>query len=212
MLFLKYNLSEKERIMKKFLALFLILIMTAAVAPINAFAEESKEVTYIEINLDPGIAGKSPADYRDFLTVSGEGVELGSGDYFKTTYLENVNGFAFSKEAETLEEGVHYKSWFNVYPKEGYTLSGNMDFEIIKFYIHRSTGTVEGSASYTPCELTVDGTAEYYQIMIEYTVEEQEPEGFAKIIKAISDFFLAIAEFFTETLIQPIADLFMKRK
>ena len=32
---------------------------------------------------------------------------------------------------------------------------------------------------------------------------------FEKIGQAISDFFLAIATFFTETFIQPIADLFM---
>lgn len=196
--------------MKKFLGLFLALIMTTAIAPVNAFAEESKEVTCIEINLDPGIAGKSPADYRDFLTVSGEGVALGSEDYFKTTYLENINGFGVPKEADVFEDGVHYKSWFNVYPKDGYALSANIDFEIIRFYIHRSDGTVEGSASYTPCGLTVDGTAEYYQIMIEYTVDEQEPEGFAKITHAISQFFNAIATFFTETFIQPIEDLFMK--
>lgn len=156
------------------------------------------------------IAGKSPADYRDFLTVSGEGVELGSEVYFKTTYIKNNDGFGYPREAEVFEEGVSYTSVFYVYPKDGYTLSPNTNFEIIKFYIHRSTGTVEGSASYAPCGDKGDGTAEYYQIMIHYTAEAQEPAGLARIPYAISQFFLAIATFFTETFIQPIADLFMK--
>lgn len=201
--------------MKKIVSVLLALLMITAAAPLNAFAEETKEITYIEINLDPKIAGKTPADYREFLTVSGEGVVLGSEDYFRTTYLENVNGFGYTREAEVFEEGVRYTSVFNVYPKEGYTLIMDTGVVPIQYNIHRSNGTVEGSASYLSCEgIFCDNIdyamAEHYHITINFTAEAQEPEGFAKISHAISQFFLAIATFFTETFIQPIVDLIEK--
>lgn len=197
--------------MKKFLSLILAILMVTAIVPLNAFAEEAKKAAgNIEIYLDPKIAGKSPAEYREFITVSGEGVELGAEDYFETTHSINNSGFEEIIKTEVFEEGERYTSVFYIYPQEGYVLDGIIEPVALKYYVHRSTGTVEGSAYCVPCVVDGDGNAEYYRVLIHYTAEAQEPTGFARISYVISQFFLSIADFFTETFIEPIADLIMK--
>lgn len=56
----------------------------------------------------------------------------------------------------------------------------------------------------------IDELEGVYIIRITYEVEAQEPTGIARIPFLIGKFFDAIATFFTETFIQPIADLIMK--
>ena len=73
--------------MKKIISLILALIMTMAIAPISSFAYSyPKPVENIEITIDPKIAGKTPAEFADFLTVSGEGVV-----FDETTFKNHIN-------------------------------------------------------------------------------------------------------------------------
>lgn len=194
--------------MKKTISLILALVMIMAVAPLNAFAiEPDKVIGNIEITLDPKIAGKTPADCGEFLTVGGEGVTYDKTK-FKATYTEGH--FNNVVEAEVFEEGKTYTSILYLYPAEGYILPYYTDNMIIKYNILRSTGEVE-AGYYLSAEGYGDGeTAEYYKMTISYTAEAQEPTGIARIPFLIGKFFEAIATFFTETFIQPIADLIMK--
>ncbi len=194
--------------MKKITALILAFIMIMAVAPLNASAvEPDKIVESIEITIDPKIAGKTPADCAEFLTVGGEGVTYDKSQ-FKATYTEGH--FNNVKEAELFEEGTIYSSVIYIYPAEGYILPYYTENVDIKYNILRSSGTSEAGYYITAENLYDDELAEYYKILIQYTVEAQEPTGIARIPFLIEKFFDAIAVFFTETFIQPIADLIMK--
>ncbi len=193
--------------MKKITALILALIMIMAVAPLNAFAiEPDKVVGNIEITIDPKIAGKTPADCGEFLTVGGDGITYDKSK-FKATYTEGH--FNNVVEAEVFEEGKTYSSVIYVYAEEGYILSCSQ--EDIKYYVLRSTGKVErGFYLLKEEELHIDDLEGVYIIRITYEVEAQEPTGIARIPFLIGKFFESIAKFFTETFIQPIADLIMK--
>lgn len=194
--------------MKRTISLILALIMIMAVAPLNAFAiEPDKAVENIEITIDTRIAGKTPSECADFLTVSGEGIEF---DYstFKATYTDGH--FNNIKEAEVFEEGISYSSILYIYPAEGYFLPYYTENSNIKYTVIRDSGTFEGSYSITSEDHYGDELAGYYKILIHYSAEPQEPTGAARIPFLIKKFFESIATFFTETLIQPIVDLIMK--
>lgn len=112
--------------------------MVITAAPMSAFAfEPDKVVGNIEITLDPKIAGKTPADCGEFLTVGGEGITYDKSK-FKATYTEGH--FNNVVEAEVFEEGKTYSSVIYVYAEEGYILSCSQ--EDIKYYVLRSTGKV----------------------------------------------------------------------
>ena len=194
--------------MKRTISFILALIMIIAVVPLNTFAfEPDKLVENIEITLDPKIAGKTPVDCGEFLTVSGEGITFDEST-FKATYTEGH--FNNVKEAEVFEEGTTYTSVLYLYPAEGYILPYYTENMTIKYSILRSTGEVEAGYYLSAEGHYDDELAEYYKITINYTAEAQEPTGIARIPFLIGKFFEAIATFFTETLIQPITDLIMK--
>lgn len=194
--------------MKRITALILALIMITAVAPMNAFAfEPDKVVENIEITIDPKIAGKTPADCGEFLTVSGEGITFDEST-FKATYTDGH--FNNVVEAEVFEEGKTYTSVLYLYPAEGYILPYYTENMTIKYSILKSTGEVEAGYYLSAEGYGDDETAQYYKMTITYTAEDQEPTGIARIPFLIGKFFESIAIFFTETFIQPIADLIMK--
>lgn len=202
-------LIKEVKHMKKTVSMILVLIMIMAVAPLNAFAAEpDKLVENIEITIDTRIAGKTPSECADFLTVSGEGVKF---DYstFKATYIDGHFNSGV-KEAEVFEEGISYSSILYIYPAEGYILPYYTENSDIKYTVIRDSGTFEGSFSITSEDHYDDELAGYYKMMIHYSAESQEPTGVTRIPYLIGKFFEAIATFFTETIIQPIADLFMK--
>lgn len=195
--------------MKRTISLILALIMIMAVAPLNAFAiEPDKAVDNIEITIDTRIAGKTPSECADFLTVSGEGIEF---DYstFKATYIDGHFNSGV-KEAEVFEEGISYSSILYIYPADGYILPYYTENSNIKYTVIREAGTFDGSYTITSEEHYGDELAGYYKILIHYSAEPQVPTGAAKIPYLIGKFFDAIANFFTKTLIQPIVDLIMK--
>lgn len=195
--------------MKKITALILMFIMVTAVAPLNTFAAEpDKLVDNIEITIDTRIAGKTPSECADFLTVSGEGVKF---DYsaFKATYIEGHFNSGV-KEAEVFEEGISYSSILYIYPADGYILPYYTENININYTVIRESGTFEGSYSITSEEHYDDELAGYYKILIHYSAESQEPTGAARIPYLIGKFFESIATFFTETFIQPIVDIIMK--
>ena len=195
--------------MKRTISLILALIMIMAVAPLNAFAiEPDKAVENIEITIDTRIAGKTPSECADFLTVSGEGIEF---DYstFKATYIDGPFNSGV-KEAEVFEEGISYSSILYIYPADGYILPYYTENSNIKYTVIREAGTFDGSYTITSEEHYDDELAGYYKILIHYSAEPQVPTGAAKIPYLIGKFFDAIANFFTKTLIQPIVDLIMK--
>lgn len=195
--------------MKRTISLILALIMIIAVAPLNAFAiEPDKAVENIEITIDTRIAGKTPSECADFLTVSGEGIEF---DYstFKATYIDGHFNSGV-KEAEVFEEGISYSSILYIYPADGYILPYYTENSNIKYTVIREAGTFDGSYTITAEEHYGDELAGYYKILIHYSAEPQVPTGAAKIPYLIGKFFDAIANFFTKTLIQPIVDLIMK--
>lgn len=195
--------------MKRTISLILALIMIMAVAPLNAFAiEPDKAVENIEITIDTRIAGKTPSECADFLTVSGEGIEF---DYstFKATYIDGPFNSGV-KEAEVFEEEISYSSILYIYPADGYILPYYTENSNIKYTVIREAGTFDGSYTITSEEHYGDELAEYYKILIHYRAEPQVPTGAAKIPYLIGKFFDAIANFFTKTLIQPIVDLIIK--
>lgn len=195
--------------MKRIISLILALIMITAAAPLNAFANEpDKAVENIEITIDTRIAGKTPSECADFLTVSGEGIEFDYGT-FKATYIDGPFNSGV-KEAEVFEEGISYSSVLYIYPADGYILPYYTENSNIKYTVIREAGTFDGSYTITSEEHYGDELAGYYKILIHYSAESQEPAGAARIPYLIEKFFESIAAFFTETFIQPIADLIMK--
>ncbi len=195
--------------MKKTISLILSLIIIISVAPLNAFAiEPDKLVDNIEITIDTRIAGKTPSECADFLTVSGEGIKF---DYstFKSLYTDGHFNSGV-KEAEVFEEGRSYSSFLYIYPADGYILPYYTENSNIKYTVIREAGTFEGSFSITSEGQYDDELAGCYKILIHYRAEKQVPTGAAKIPYLIGKFFEAIASFFTETFIQPIIDLVAK--
>jgi|GEM_PF-6327813 len=194
--------------MKKTVSLILALIMIMSVAPLNVYAADTdKLVGSIEITIDTRIAGKTPSECADFLTVSGEDIEF---DYstFTATYIDGH--FNNVKEAEVFEEGISYSSVLYIYPADGYILPYYTDDVNIKYTVIREAGTFEGSYYITAEEHYDDEIAGYYKVLIHYSAEPQIPTGAAKIPYLIGNFFESIANFFTKIFIQPIIDLIEK--
>lgn len=194
--------------MKKTVSLILALIMIMSVAPLNVYAADTdKLVGSIEITIDTRIAGKTPSECADFLTVRGEVIEF---DYstFTATYIDGH--FNNVKEAEVFEEGISYSSVLYIYPADGYILPYYTDDVNIKYTVIRETGTFEGSYYITAEEHYDDEIAGCYKVLIHYSAEPQIPIGAAKIPYLIGNFFESIANFFTKIFIQPIIDLIEK--
>ncbi len=165
-------------------------------------------VDTIDLSFDTDIDGKTPADFKDFLSVNTEGVKMGSEKFWAT---HGYPEWPSSKNAEIYEAGKIYYSAIYIYPEEGYAFPQPVALTV------NGQKTYEGDPVYvikTEYETVTDTTKEsckYVKILLEYQVAESVKEltFFEKIGQAISDFFLAIATFFTETFIQPVADLFM---
>ena len=173
-----------------------------ATGPVNV-------VETIDITFDNEIDGKTPADFKDFVSVNTEGVKMGSEKFWAT---DGYPEWPSSRNAEIYEAGKTYYSAIYIYPEEGYAFPCSAAFTV------NGQKTYEGDSVYvlkTEYETVTDTTKEsckYVKILLEYQVAESVKEltFFEKIGQAISNFFLAIATFFTETVFQPIADLFMK--
>ena len=192
--------------MKRTISLILALVMIMAVAPLNAFAAESdKLVKNIEITIDTRIAGKTPSECADFLTVGGEGVKLDCST-FKAYYTDGHFNSGV-KEAEVFEEEISYSSILYIYPADGYILPYYTENSNIKYTVIREAGTFEGSYSITSEGHYDDELAEYYKILIHYRAEPQVPTGAAKIPYLIGKFFGFIADLFTTIFIAPISEL-----
>lgn len=196
--------------MKRTISLILALIMIMAVAPLNTFAAESdKLVKNIEITIDTRIAGKTPSECADFLTVGGEGVKFDYSTFKALTYTDGPINGGF-KEANVFEEGESYSSFLYIYPEEGYVLSHDTQHLNVKYTVIHEVGEFDGSFMVETDGDKTDGSSTRYKVLIHFTAEKQVPTGVAKIPYLIGKFFYAIANFFTKTFIQPIADLIMK--
>lgn len=194
--------------MKKITAFILALIMITAVSPLNTSAfEPDRVVENIEITLDSRIAGKTPVDCAEFLTVSGEGIAFDNST-FKATYTDGH--FNNVLEAEVFEEGKQYTSVLYLYPAEGYILPYYTENISISYNIIKSTDTVEGGYYLSAEEHTDGNRAGYYKVTIHYYAEPQIPDGIEKITYDIGIFFEKVSVFFTQTFIQPIADFIME--
>ncbi len=193
--------------MKKTISLILALIMIMAVAPLNAFAAESdKLVKNIEITIDTRIAGKTPSECADFLTVGGEGIKLDCST-FKAYYTDGHFNSGV-KEAEVFEEGRSYSSYIYIYPEEGYAFPHNTQNVNIKYTVIREVGEFDGSFTVVAeDENPDDGSAIRYKVLIHYAAEKQVPTGAAKIPYLIGKFFGFIADLFTTIFIASISEL-----
>lgn len=193
--------------MKRTISLILAFILVMAVAPLNAFAAESdKLVKNIEITIDTRIAGKTPSECADFLTVGGEGVKLDCST-FKAYYTDGQFNSGV-KEAEVFEEGRSYSSYIYIYPEEGYALPRNTQNVNIKYTVIREVGEFDGSfTAVAEDENPDDGSAIRYKVLIHYAAEKQVPTGAAKIPYLIGKFFGFIADLFTTIFIAPISEL-----
>lgn len=193
--------------MKRTISLILAFILVMAVAPLNAFAAESdKLVKNIEITIDTRIAGKTPSECADFLTVGGEGVKLDCST-FKAYYTDGHFNSGV-KEAEMFEEGRSYSSYIYIYPEEGYALPRNTQNVNIKYTVIREVGEFDGSFTVVAeDENPDDGSAIRYKVLIHYAAEKQVPTGAAKIPYLIGKFFGFIADLFTTIFIAPISEL-----
>ena len=197
--------------MKKALSLILALIMIVSAIPMTAYAD--KGAYDFRITIDTKIAGKTPADYKDFITLEGEGVTLGNEGLIDCVYPDKDFPLVYH-EAEVFEAGTTYSGTVYVYPQEGYFLPP--EFENYDFEVNGEEHSVNVNSRFViKFEPVLDSTgehAEYVAIRLHFRVEEPDPTGLARIPYAISQFFLAIATFFTETFIQPIVDLLTDAK
>ena len=168
-----------------------------------------KLIRSVDITFDSDIAGKKPEDFLEFFTFNTEGLEIRQ-ETFDAWY--RTNNSVNLQRAEVFDLGESYSSKICVYPKEGYAISG---------LIYELPVTLEAATdkednvifymeyeAYRPNSYLVSGVEISFSYRI--TGPEPEPTGMAKLFQSIVDFFNAIATFFTETFIQPIADLIMK--
>lgn len=167
-----------------------------------------KLVTSVDITFDSDIAGKTPADFMEFFTVNTEGLEIRQETFRAMPYGAGV----YAEPAEILELGAVYVSTIYVYPKEGYAISGLLNDLPVSL---KAATDKEGNIisymnyeTYQPNMYLVSGLEISFTYRI--TGPDPEPTGIAKIFQPVINFFNAIATFFTQTLIQPIADLIMK--
>lgn len=200
--------------MKKTLSLILALIMVTAVLPLNAFAsEEKKPVGKIEITLDSRIAGKSTEDYKDFLTVSGEGIEF-EEDSFETKHIIMMNDVEKTEDCKHFAEGESYISTFRVHAQENYYLPNIFyaDNETIVCHVIHQDDITTGFYDFK-CVTTTEENADYYEIAIRYRVYAQEPTGFEKEVRqffrSLESFFGSIIDFLLMLIYSP-SDLIKK--
>ena len=194
--------------MKKFLSMMLSIVFVLSLFTVNAYAD--KAAYKININIDTDISGKTPSDYKDFITVEGEGIKLGDEGLSECLYNDKEFFLVWHK-AEVFEAETAYYGDIYIYPQDGYFLPANFeDFDLtVNGEEHSPYNSSRWVVSFNT---TTDNTGEasiYVRIRLRFTVEEPEPTGLARIPYLISKFFLAIATFFTETFIQPIVDLFI---
>lgn len=166
-------------------------------------------VDTIDISFNTEIDGKTPADYKDFVSVNTAGVEMGSEKFWATI---GYPGYPSSLNAESYELGKTYYSAIYIYPKEGYAFPSPVNVTVNGKKTNEGDSVYICDYSYETVTDTTKESCKYVKILFEYDVTGPiaEPTFFEKTAQAISDFFLAIATFFTETLVQPIVDLFMK--
>lgn len=162
----------------------------------------------VDITFDSDIAGKTPEDFMEFFTVNTEGLEIRQ-ETFNAWYTNNnsVN----PQRAEVFELGGVYRSTIYVYPKEGYAISGLIP--VIPVTLEAASdkeGNIISSMDYKPYRQN-QYLVSKLEITFTYRITgpEPEPTGTAKFFQPIINFFIAIATFFTEKIIQPIVDLFI---
>lgn len=166
-------------------------------------------VETIDISFDTEIDGKTPADYKDFISVNTEGVKMDDENFWATLgYPE----WPSSQSANVYELDKTYYSAIYIYPEEGYAFPKPVAVTINGAKTNEGDSVYIRDYSYETVTDTTNESCKYVKVLFEYKVTGPVPEPtfFGKIAQAFSNFFLAIATFFTETLIQPIADLIMK--
>lgn len=163
----------------------------------------------VDITFDSDIAGKTPEDFMEFFTVNTEGLEIRQ-DSFEAWYTNNnsVN----PQRAEVFKLGGIYNSTIYVYPKEGYAISGLIP--VLPVTLEAAADKEDNIISYMNYDTYQSNAYLVSGLKITFTYRitdsEPEPTGMAKIFQPVINFFIAIATFFTETFIQPIADLIEK--
>ncbi len=200
--------------MKKALSMFLTLIMIMSITSLNVFADtaEKKEVTEVSITFDSDIAGKSAADFMEFFTVNTEGVEIRQDTFDAYPDTNEFN----KKPAETFELGKGYHAKLYVYPKDGYTLPWYWEMLPLTLdaVAHDDSNEYTNVIYYMSYDIISSHIdyGDYIEISFSFRVTgpQPEPTGIAKLFQPLTDFFNMLATFFTETFLQPIADLFMK--
>lgn len=167
-------------------------------------------VNTIDISFDTEIDGKTPDDYKDFISVNTEGVEMGSENFW--VQLNNPGWPGVVPVVETYElDNIYYSSIY-IYPEDGYAFPNPVSVTV------NGEKTAKGDSVYVyDCEYetvtdTTDESCKYMKVYFEYKVTGPVPEPTfsEKLSQAFSNFFLSIATFFTETFIQPIIDFFME--
>lgn len=204
---------------KKILSVFLSVITAFSALCVTAFAEDAeiKTIESVDVTIDfDGIANQPVADFASRISVEQEGLRIGTPAVTKagSTFIST----------ETFEPGQEYWLSLCYYVEDGYTIKGytyNQGYggdisvsingdELDHYYKFDKSELQFDDNTYCvyPQHYTENGEL---RICLFYSFEvPEEPSFFEKIAQAIEAFFLPIAEFFTKTIAQPIADLFMK--
>lgn len=204
---------------KKILSVISAAVMIFSVLSLNAFAEETeiKTIERVDVTIDfEDIVNEPVADFINRISVEQEGLRIGTPAVTKSgsTFLST----------ETFEPGQKYWLSLCYYVESGYNLEGyvynqgggrdipvSINGENLKFYYDPQMNALkfyDKTYCVYPQNYTENG-GQRICLSYSFTVPEN-PNFFEKIAQAIEALFLPIAEFFTQTFIQPIADLIME--
>lgn len=204
---------------KKIISLVIAVVMIFSVLSVTAFAEEAevKIIDSVDVTIDfEDIANEPVADFINRISVEQEGLRIGTPAVTKagSTFLST----------ETFEPGQKYWLSLCYYVESGYNIKGyiynqgggrdipvSINGEKLDFHYQFDMSALTFN-DYTYCVYPQHYTESGEQricLSYSFTVPEN-PSFFERIAQALEAFFLPIAEFFTQTFIQPIADLIMK--
>lgn len=203
---------------KKILSIMLAIVTAFSMLSVTAFAEETevKIIDSVTVTIDfDDIINQPVADFASRISVEQEGLRMGTPVVTKagSTFLST----------ETFEPGQEYWLSLCYYVEDGYNIEGyvyeqgggrdipvSINGENLEFHYQFDMSALTFNDK-TYCVYPQHYTEEGEQrvcLSYSFTVPEN-PSFFEKIAQAIEEFFSPIAEFFTQTFIQPIADLFM---
>lgn len=159
----------------------------------------AKVIESIDINFDNNISGKTIADYKEFVSVVTEGVEMGDKTFY--TYYGAASGVPGSMPVETFEPGGKYFSYLYIYPEEGYVLTAPTKVNV------NGNSVKIGSCDYEYVNYMTSENCKYIRVELVYDVKEPELTSTEKFLKSISDFFKSISDFFNELYVDFFAVL-----